>query len=132
MINFKKISDGLSNTYLQMEMLQVPSLDSTNNDRRGRVWIFGAGSYQLSTRMAPNSASADVTVCTPLNNHIAPCIRKQGDFTPFVLASRSRHPGGVVRRQMRCLDRFRQQRHRPQRLAFAKHDRRFRSAAHRD
>lgn len=97
-INFKRISDGLSNTFLQMEMLQVPSEENTNNDRRARVWIFTAGSYQLTTRMAPNSSSPDVTVCATSNNHIAPCIRKQGEANvpQFVLASRSRHPGGVV------------------------------------
>jgi len=97
-INFKKIRDGLSNTYLQMEMRQVPSEETTNNDRRSRVWIFGAGSYQLSTRMAPNSSFPDVTVCTPNNNSIAPCLRKQGQgsFPEFILASRSRHNGGVV------------------------------------
>jgi prepilin-type N-terminal cleavage/methylation domain-containing protein len=97
-LNFKKVIDGLANTYLQMEMLQVPSDESSNNDRRARVWIFAAGSYQLSTRMAPNSAAPDVTVCTDLNDNIAPCLRKQGqaNFPQFVLASRSRHPNGVV------------------------------------
>ena len=48
--------------------------------------------------MAPNSSDPDVTVCAPSNNHIAPCLRKQGqgNFGQFVLASRSRHPGGVI------------------------------------
>jgi hypothetical protein len=97
-VNFKKVIDGLSNTYLQMEMRQVPSDEANNNDRRSRVWIFAAGSYQLSTRMAPNSSAADVTVCSTVNSSIAPCIQKNGqaNFPQFILASRSRHPGGVV------------------------------------
>ena len=97
-INFRKIIDGLSNTYLQMEMVQVPSDEDVNNDRRSRVWIFAVGSYQLSTRMAPNSSAPDVTVCAPTNHQLAPCLRKQGsaNFPQFCLASRSRHPGGVV------------------------------------
>ena len=94
-INFKQISDGLSNTYLQLEMRQVPSEEDTNNDRRSRVWMVTSGSYQITTRMAPNSSSPDVTVCTENNNQLAPCLRKQGAEAQFVLASRSAHAGGV-------------------------------------
>jgi prepilin-type N-terminal cleavage/methylation domain-containing protein len=97
-INFKKITDGIANTYLQMEMLQVPSDEENNQDRRARVWIYNPGAYQLNTRMAPNSSAADVTACSPVNNNIAPCIRKtgNGNIPDMILASRSRHPGGVV------------------------------------
>jgi prepilin-type N-terminal cleavage/methylation domain-containing protein len=95
-INFKRISDGLANTYLQMEMLQVPS-EVEPNDRRGRVWIFNPAAYQINTRMSPNSAAADVTACSPDNNLLAPCLRKgQSDIPAMILASRSKHPGGVV------------------------------------
>ena len=94
-VNFKQISDGLSNTYLQLEMRQVPSDDSNDQDRRSRVWIFTAGSYQLMTSMGPNSASPDVTICSAKNDHIAPCSRKQGAQRQFILASRSAHSGGV-------------------------------------
>jgi prepilin-type N-terminal cleavage/methylation domain-containing protein len=96
-INFRQVTDGLSNSYLQLEMRQVPSEESTNNDRRSRVWMFTSGSYQITTRMAPNSSSPDVTVCTVDNSHLAPCLRKQGAANEgqFVLASRSAHPGGV-------------------------------------
>ena len=95
-INFKQISDGLSNTFLQLELRQVPSEELGNNDRRARVWIFGAGSYQVMTRISPNSSAADVTVCSENNANYAPCIRKKGaDEAQFNLASRSAHSGGV-------------------------------------
>jgi prepilin-type N-terminal cleavage/methylation domain-containing protein/prepilin-type processing-associated H-X9-DG protein len=94
-INFKQLTDGLSNTYLQLEMRQLPSFDENKQDRRARVWIYTPGSYQLTTRMAPNSADGDVTKCLPDNHHLAPCVRKDGALGEFVLASRSRHPGGV-------------------------------------
>ena len=95
-INYKQISDGLSNTFCQLEMRQVPSEEDGNNDRRARVWIFGAGSYQITTRMAPNSPAADVTVCSTSNHHVAPCLRKaNADEGQFTLASRSQHSGGV-------------------------------------
>jgi prepilin-type N-terminal cleavage/methylation domain-containing protein len=93
-INFKRISDGLANTYLQMELLQVPS--DVEADRRGRVWIYNPAAYQLNTRMAPNSSAADVTACSTLNNSIAPCKVASGDIPSMILASRSKHPGGVV------------------------------------
>jgi prepilin-type N-terminal cleavage/methylation domain-containing protein len=95
-VNFKQISDGLSNTYLQLEMRQVPSEEEGNQDRRSRVWIFTAGSYQVMTRMAPNSSASDVSVCSTSNNHIAPCTRKTGaNEAQFILGSRSAHSGGV-------------------------------------
>ena len=93
-INFKRISDGLANTYLQMEMLQVPS--DVEQDRRGRVWIYNPAAYQINTRMAPNSSAADVTACSMLNHSIAPCKVASGDIPSMILASRSKHPGGVV------------------------------------
>ena len=93
-ISFKRIIDGLSNTYLQMELLQVPS--EVEQDRRGRVWIYNPAAYQIMTRMAPNSSAADVTACSMLNNSIAPCKVASGDIPSMILASRSKHPGGVV------------------------------------
>jgi type II secretory pathway pseudopilin PulG len=95
-ISFKRISDGLANTYLQMELIQVPSDVEGLQDRRGRVWIYNFGAYQISTRMAPNSSSPDVTACLEQNSILAPCLRKLGDAGAAVLGSRSKHPGGVV------------------------------------
>ncbi len=76
-------------------MLQVPSDEADNNDRRSRVWTYAAGSFQIMTRMAPNSSFDDVTVCWDGNDHIAPCKRVQGNVPQFNLASRSRHASGV-------------------------------------
>ena len=95
-INFKRVNDGLANTFLQMEILQVPS-EAEPNDRRGRVWIYNPAAYQITTRMSPNSGAADVTACSPNNHTLAPCLRKgQADIPAMILASRSKHPGGVV------------------------------------
>jgi prepilin-type N-terminal cleavage/methylation domain-containing protein len=93
-ISFKRITDGLANTYLQMELLQVPS--DIEADRRGRVWIYNPAAYQIMTRMAPNSSAADITACSMLNNAIAPCKVASGDIPSMILGSRSKHPGGVV------------------------------------
>ena len=97
-INYRQISDGLSNTFLQFEMRQVPSVEEGDNDRRARIWIYNTGAYHIMTLMSPNSASPDVTACSETNNHIAPCFRmKQGQGEDqFVLASRSAHSGGVT------------------------------------
>jgi hypothetical protein len=96
-ISFKNISDGLSNTYLQLEMRQVPSEEEGEGkqDRRSRVWVPVPGSYQITTRMAPNSSAGDVTICSASNNHIAPCVPSQGQQGSFTLASRGAHAGGV-------------------------------------
>jgi hypothetical protein len=96
-INYKQITDGVSNTYLQLEMRQLPSDEEGNQDRRSRVWIYVAGSNQLNTRMAPNSAAPDVGVCSTTNNQIAPCLRREGanNIPQFILASRSFHSSGV-------------------------------------
>jgi prepilin-type N-terminal cleavage/methylation domain-containing protein/prepilin-type processing-associated H-X9-DG protein len=102
-INYKQIADGLSNTFLQFEMRQVPSEGSADddddtgvlNDRRARVWTYAGGSFQIMTRMAPNSSFDDVTLCSESNDQLAPCKRVQGNPASFVLASRSRHSGGV-------------------------------------
>ena len=94
-IGYKFISDGLSNTFLQLEMRQVPSENLP--DRRGRVWIYNPGAYQLNTRMAPNSSADDVTLCDDNNDAIAPCTNRQGNagVQQMILASRSHHAGGV-------------------------------------
>jgi prepilin-type N-terminal cleavage/methylation domain-containing protein len=96
-IGFKRITDGLANTYLQMEMIQVPSDVPGDTDRRARIWVWSAGSYQINTRPSPNSSAPDVTQCLPSNNTLAPCLKKgAGAVGEYILASRSKHPGGVV------------------------------------
>jgi prepilin-type N-terminal cleavage/methylation domain-containing protein len=93
-INFKRISDGLANTYLQIELLQVPS--DVTADRRGRVWIYNPAAYQIMTRMAPNSSAPDVTNCAASNSYLAPCKEANGNIPSMILGARSKHPGGVV------------------------------------
>jgi len=97
-INFKHITDGTSNTYLQMELRQTPSpLGDDNNDRRGRIWVWAGASYTIMTLMTPNSAAGDVTACWTENNAIAPCVRRTGNANrAFNLAARSRHSSGVA------------------------------------
>jgi len=96
-ISFKRITDGLANTFLQMEMLQVPSDVEGDTDRRARIWVWSVGSYQINTRPSPNSSAPDVTQCLPSNNLLAPCLKKNNAAVgEYILASRSKHPGGVV------------------------------------
>ena len=96
-IQFRRIIDGLSNTMLMMEMIQVPS-EGSLNDRRARIWVLNSAAYQLSTVYAPNTSEKDVTKCDPANDHIgAPCERNNRNYDDSVLlSSRSRHPGGVM------------------------------------
>jgi len=94
-ISFKHISDGTSNTYLQLELRQAPSVTDGDEDRRGRVWIYNPGAYQITTRMSPNASFGDVTLCSEQNDVISPCTRKQGAVGQFTLAARSHHSGGV-------------------------------------
>lgn len=94
-ISFRMITDGLSNTMLQMELRQVPSENSApNHDRRGRVWSKNLGAYQISTCHAPNANLPDKTQCDPANNALAPC-EQNTDTAQMRLSSRSYHPGGV-------------------------------------
>ncbi|MCG8451037.1 MAG: DUF1559 domain-containing protein [Pirellulales bacterium] len=97
-INYRRITDGLSNTMAHMEMLQVPSEQSDPQDRRARIWVRNSGAYQLSTAYQPNSSQPDIAKCDPENNEIAPCNRISGNgwYEPqTILGSRSAHPGGV-------------------------------------
>jgi prepilin-type N-terminal cleavage/methylation domain-containing protein len=95
-LNFKGIIDGLSKTYLMLELIQTPSDTPGSQDRRGRLWIYGYASYQIMTRMSPNSSSPDVGQCLESNSYLAPCKRLQGNAGPCINGSRSKHPGGVV------------------------------------
>jgi prepilin-type N-terminal cleavage/methylation domain-containing protein len=95
-MSFKGIKDGLSKTYLMLELIQVPSDVPGMQDRRGRLWIYGFASYQIMTRMAPNSSSPDVGQCLESNSLLAPCKRLQNQPQVSINGSRSKHPGGVV------------------------------------
>ena len=98
-ISFRNITDGTSKTLMLVEMIQAPSIDENNQDRRGRIWVNNFGAYQVSTLGQPNSDLFDKTVCTTLvpPDPAIPCRRKNGASRngDTYMLSRSRHPGGV-------------------------------------
>lgn len=90
------ITDGASNTWAMLEMLQAPSEPGSRVDRRGRIWNHVPGCYQISTLLLPNSEQGDQTLCVDRPEIDLPC-----QFSPTIenlmhLASRSRHAEGVV------------------------------------
>lgn len=89
-----QITDGTSNTFAMMEMLQTPSEEGAV-DRRGRIWNHVPGCYQITTRVQPNSDEEDVSVCVDLEELNLPC-RNSSTENLMRLGSRSRHPGGVL------------------------------------
>lgn len=89
-----QITDGTSNTFAMLEMLQTPSEEGAV-DRRGRIWNHVPGCYQITTRVQPNSAEEDVSVCVDLEELELPC-RNSSTENLMRLGSRSRHPGGVL------------------------------------
>ncbi len=89
---FGDISDGTSNTFAMMEMLQAPSL--TVIDRRGRPWNEDNSCYQLSTNLPPNSRAPDRGTCLDQPAIGLPCI-DGGSNSQRQLAARSRHTGGI-------------------------------------
>lgn len=95
-----EILDGSSNTLAMLEMLQSASPNATlgnppDLDRRARIWNDDSATYQISTRLNPNSGAPDYGRC--VNDPVAklPCINDTSDGRGYYLASRSRHPGGV-------------------------------------
>jgi prepilin-type N-terminal cleavage/methylation domain-containing protein/prepilin-type processing-associated H-X9-DG protein len=98
---FGQITDGTSNTLCMLEMLQAKSdgvSGSPLNDRRGRLWNDDTATYQISTRLAPNSLSNDFGTCFNQPQFKLPCTPTSDQTTEaptFFMGSRSRHPGGV-------------------------------------
>ncbi len=87
-----QITDGTSNTLAMLEMIQAPSEDQV--DRRARIWNHLAGTYQISTRVTPNSPEPDLSGCVNRPEIGLPCTNT-GPENNASLGSRSRHPGGV-------------------------------------
>jgi prepilin-type processing-associated H-X9-DG protein len=54
-----------------------------------------AATYQVSTRLGPNSPTPDYGRCVNAPANRAPCINDTSDGRGYYLASRSHHPGGV-------------------------------------
>jgi prepilin-type N-terminal cleavage/methylation domain-containing protein/prepilin-type processing-associated H-X9-DG protein len=90
-----EITDGTSNTLAMMEMIQTPQTNGqTPIDRRARLWNDDAGCYQLTAGLTPNSSAPDIAQCRPHPELKAPCATST-DSLSFIIASRSKHPGGV-------------------------------------
>jgi prepilin-type processing-associated H-X9-DG protein len=94
---FSAITDGTSNTLAMLELIQTISPNGPNNaiDRRGRIWNDDAGTYEVTTRLAPNSLAPDNGLCYPDPSNFAPCTNDGSNGSTYYLASRSKHPGGV-------------------------------------
>jgi prepilin-type N-terminal cleavage/methylation domain-containing protein len=92
---FSEITDGTSKTLMLMEMIQAPSQAGQPIDRRARIWNATGGTYQISTRVTPNSQDDDVSVCADRPEAGLPCTNSSTEST-YSLASRSKHPAGVA------------------------------------
>jgi prepilin-type N-terminal cleavage/methylation domain-containing protein len=107
-IKVRQITDGLSHTLMLMEMRQAPTGGPPADliDRRGRLWIPVSGTFQISTLLVPNSARCDSSNSIDSKRGCGPdvggCLDVPNDGLPCsnggvsTLASRSRHPSGVM------------------------------------
>jgi prepilin-type N-terminal cleavage/methylation domain-containing protein/prepilin-type processing-associated H-X9-DG protein len=90
-VEFKTISDGLTNTLLASETVQ-----GVNGDRRGLTWWgWGAG---FETRGTPNTSEGDRmqnSLDCVWEDPNPPCSAPNVAGDRFWNAARSRHPGGV-------------------------------------
>lgn len=97
--NLRRLTDGTSKTLLMMEMMQGPDEAGEDRlDRRGRIWNPTSGTYQLTTFFTPNSGQRDWSRCNDRPEIGMPCFStgpSPATNPAHVLASRSRHPGGV-------------------------------------
>ncbi len=88
-----QITDGTSSTIAMMELIQAPSDAAPEIDRRARIWNHIAGTYQISTRLAPNSEEPDGSGCVNRPDLLLPCASSSENAAN--IAARSRHTGGV-------------------------------------
>jgi prepilin-type N-terminal cleavage/methylation domain-containing protein/prepilin-type processing-associated H-X9-DG protein len=90
------IRDGTTNTLGMLEIIQAPSETDNPVDRRGTICNDDSGTYQVTTKLSPNSSAPDNSRCANRPEIGLPCIPSGGaDWMNHYLASRSRHPGGV-------------------------------------
>lgn len=92
--SIKNISDGTTNTFALLEMLQAPSQQGAGVDRRARIWNHLPSSYQVSTKLEPNSPDGDRGVCVNRVDLDLPCAGGTTE-NQMSMGSRSRHAGGV-------------------------------------
>ena len=90
-VRFAEVSDGLSNTLMTAETIQ-----GQPGDLRGFSWWRGGAVFQAY--QGPNSPIGDCLYtggqCNPNHPLNPPCVVATAS-TPTMMASRSRHPGGV-------------------------------------
>ena len=92
------IRDGTSNTLAMIELVQAPMEVGGPVDRRGTLWNDDSGTYQITTKLTPNSSAADHSRCVDQPQIGLPCTPGEGDignFEDHYLGARSQHPGGV-------------------------------------
>jgi prepilin-type N-terminal cleavage/methylation domain-containing protein/prepilin-type processing-associated H-X9-DG protein len=90
-VEFRAISDGLSNTMLASETIQ-----GVNGDRRGLTWWgWGAGFETFGTPNASESDRMQSAEACNSETPNAPCLAQTG-VNLFWAAARSRHPDGVT------------------------------------
>jgi prepilin-type processing-associated H-X9-DG protein len=90
-VKLSEILDGTNSTFLVGEVIQ-----GQRNDLRGFAWWGGSSGF--TTWMSPNTSEQDVITggtCLSLQNDNPPCTPNCTAAKPRMMASRSRHPGGV-------------------------------------
>lgn len=91
---FGDITDGTSNTFAMLEMIQAPSPTGTPIDRRGRPWNDDSACYQITSELPPNSKAPDRGVCVNRPEIKLPCVSVTA-IAQQTMAARSRHTGGI-------------------------------------
>jgi prepilin-type N-terminal cleavage/methylation domain-containing protein len=97
---FSHLVDGSSNTLAMAEVLKGIAVGG--NDRRGRIWNEDSNTYEVSTRLGPNSKDRDhcqTATCTHTPNQNLPYEPPPGAVGSgrgqSSIAARSHHVGGV-------------------------------------
>jgi len=94
--DFSSVRDGTSNTVMSSEIRLTPvSTSPRTRDWRGRYYRADHLSSIFSTRLSPNTASADKLRTLEIKPQAQEYAPAQGSTNPQVIYARSAHPGGV-------------------------------------